>query len=129
MQRLDWHARFLIFHEIPPPTRGDAPQSLPAAAGQPSLIFFSLGLGRMDDLTISRFASGLVLLAIIGGVVAAIRRRSEDAAIYVLGALVVAGAFWASSKGGIGGFITGLIGFTFAAVFLWLISGIFTPHD
>jgi hypothetical protein len=92
-------------------------------------IYFSLGLFRMDDLTVSQFVSGLVLFAIIGGTIAAIRRRSEDAAVYILGGLVVAGALWAASKSGIGGFVMGLIGFTFLAVFLWLISGIFTPHD
>ena len=83
----------------------------------------------MNDLTVSQFVSGLVIFAVIGGVIASVRRRSEDAAVYILGGLVVAGAFWTASKTGIVGFITGLIGFTFLAVFLWLISGFFTPHD
>jgi hypothetical protein len=52
-----WQAWFLTFHEIPPSTRSHAPQSLPAAAGQPSLILFSLGGLRSRVADASGWAS------------------------------------------------------------------------
>jgi hypothetical protein len=97
----------------------------------PLMIAASTAYAQGDgaDLTIGQFVAGLFFLGILAAVVAVLRRGWEDGAIYLLGAFVIAGSFWAASKDGVSGFVTGLIGFGFAAAFLWIISGAFTPHE
>jgi len=127
MQRLDC-TLVLIFHEIPPPTAA-TPHKVTRRGGPAVAHLLLVRLGRMDESHYLAVRIGLVLLAIIGGVVAAIRRRSETR-LYMFSALVVAGAFWHRLKGVLA-FITGLIGlhlqrFSFgsSAVYLHLTTSI-----
>ena len=84
---------------------------------------------RSDDGGGSLFP-GIILLAVLGFVIAWVRKKSESTAFYLMAGGVLYGSFInAKQADKILMFPLALIGFGFLASLLWLVSGFFVGKD